>query len=60
MDKFNIGIWYQSACSGVWYRRKESAGEICAIRTDSKTEYQPDPAAKQIEQVKKTLKGIIV
>ena len=43
-DRFiDKGTWYQSAVSGFWYQNKDSAGDICAIRVDGKTTYQPEP-----------------
>jgi len=42
-DDINKGTWYQSAASGLWYRERGAAGDICAIRTDGITEYQPEP-----------------
>lgn len=38
----DCGVWYQSAVSSLWYRNKDAAGEICAIRTNGQTEYQSD------------------
>ena len=40
------GVWYQSAASSLWYQNKELAGDICAIKTDGKTEYLPEPEEK--------------
>lgn len=31
---FESGIWFRSACSGLWYRCKESAGDIDAWKED--------------------------
>jgi len=42
-NAIDIGTWYQSAISGCWYQNKDSAGDICAIRTDGVTEYLPEP-----------------
>ena len=34
IEHFDVGVWYQSAISGLWYRTKGAAGEVSAIRTD--------------------------
>ncbi len=39
---FNKGVWYQSVVSGAWYRKKEAAGHVCAVRTNGITKYCSD------------------
>lgn len=34
MSDFNVGLWFQSVVSGLWYRHRESAGDICAWKED--------------------------
>lgn len=43
-EEFDTGVWYQSAVSGLWYRNKNSAGEICAVRVDGVTTYREGEA----------------
>ena len=31
---FDRGVWFRSACSGLWYRCRESAGDIDAWKED--------------------------
>jgi hypothetical protein len=31
---FNRGVWFRAACSGLWYRCRESAGDIDAWKED--------------------------
>ena len=31
---FDRGVWFRAACTGLWYRCKESAGDIDAWKED--------------------------
>lgn len=33
-DPLAVGIWYQSAVSGMWYRNRGAAGDLAAVRVD--------------------------
>lgn len=34
---FDAGVWFQSACSGLWYEVKNAGGDISAVRIDGVT-----------------------
>lgn len=33
-DSFDSGVWFQSSTSGLWYKVKNAAGDISAVRVD--------------------------
>lgn len=46
-NQIDSGTWYQSAVTGLWYEDKSAAGDVCAIRVNGITEYQPEPELLQ-------------
>ena len=38
------GIWYQAACSGLWYRNPKAAGNIASIRIEGR---RPSPLVEK-------------
>jgi len=43
MCDLNIGTWYQSSNSGLWYQDRASAGDVCTIKEDGMTVYLSAP-----------------
>jgi len=39
---FDAGVWFQSACSGLWYQVRNAGGDISAVKIDGVT-YQRQP-----------------
>ncbi len=35
------GIWYQSFMSGSWYKNRNAAGSVTAVRVNGETDYAP-------------------
>ncbi len=35
----NVGVWFQSACSGGWYQNHKAAGAIVQVRIDGESFY---------------------
>lgn len=33
-NNINVGTWYQSAVSGLWYQNVKAAGKVSAVRID--------------------------
>ena len=38
---FDKGIWYQCACSGMWYRNYDASGAVSAARIDGEVFERP-------------------
>ena len=41
-ESLDNGVWFRSACSGLWYRNAGAAGTIQAVRVDGK-DFLPMP-----------------
>ena len=33
-DAFDVGVWFQSAASGMWYQSKNVSGDVSAVKVD--------------------------
>jgi len=38
---FDKGIWYQCACSGMWYRNYDASGAVSRVRIDGEVFERP-------------------
>ena len=63
-DKLNTGIWYQAACSGLWYKNPKAAGDIRAVKIEGKFYFQDEPftqPSKSLEeQVNKCFDALFI
>lgn len=47
---FNSGIWFQAACSGLWYQNHLAAGSVSNVRVDGVLYRGPEPSCWQDDE----------